>query len=228
MRAKLQPKLDSRRSIHPTYPTREDVRRHVQRMRYPWRDGIITLRGGQSTLSERRVVVTMNQVMNDTGMVCILFPQLFEGSGCLELLRQARVIGRGITDSEDREGVEGLDLEIVRILVAQLVHRFFVGDHTVARADWSVTRLSNRACVRTVRRIVIHIERRDESPLSVRSGVHGHCFFNCRLTGAHLIGSGRCPNRMPPCHGNSPLSHRAFRVALGYRTENTPRLFVKK
>jgi len=108
----------------PHTQTREDVRRHVQRMRYPWRDGIITLRGGQSTLSERRVVVTMNQVMNDTGMVCILFPQLFEGSGCLELLRQARVIGRGITDSEDREGVEGLDLEIVRILVAQLVHRF--------------------------------------------------------------------------------------------------------
>ena len=77
----------------------------------------------------------MDQVVNDARMVRILFPQLLKNGSCLELFRQARVIGRGITDTQDREGVESLDLEIVRILVAQLMHRFIVSDHTVARAD---------------------------------------------------------------------------------------------
>ena len=199
-----------------------------KRMRYPRCDRGITLRGGQSAFGERGIVVAMDQVVNDARMVCVLFPQLFEDGGCLELLRQTRVIRRGVTDTQDCEGVEGLDLEIVRILVAQLVHRFFVRDHTVTRSDWSMTRLPNRACARAVRRIIIHIERLDESSLSVRSGIHRHCFFNCRFTCAHLIGSGRRPNWMPPSHGDSPLSHRAFRVALRHRSENTSRLFVEK
>ena len=33
---------------------------------------------------------------------------------------------------------------------------------------------------------------------------------------------------MPPCHRNSPLRHRAFRVALGHRSKNASRLFVEK
>ncbi|PYL39427.1 MAG: hypothetical protein DMF36_05515 [Verrucomicrobia bacterium] len=121
----------------------------------------------------------------------------------------------GITCGQDREGVEGLDFELVRILVAQLMHRFFVSDHTIAWSNWSMTRLSNRACVRTLPRIVINVECRYESSLSIRSGVQCHCFFNSRFAGAHLVRPRRRPNRMPPCHGDSPLSHRAFGVALG-------------
>ena len=33
---------------------------------------------------------------------------------------------------------------------------------------------------------------------------------------------------MPPCHGDSPLRHRAFRVALGYGSKNASRLFIEK
>src|SRR5207249_11297050 len=198
--------------------TREDVRRHVQSMRNPWRDGIITSCCSQSALGEHRIVVTMDQVMNDAGMICVLFPQFFEDGGCLELLRQTGVIGCRVTDSQDRERVKGLHLEIVRILVAQLVHRFFVSDHTVAWSDWSVTRLSNRAWARTVWRIIINIERGNESPLSVRYALHRHCFFNGRLARAHLVRSGGCPNGVPPRHGDSPLSHRAFGVALSHRS----------
>src|SRR5882724_124717 len=197
-------------------------------MRYPRRNGCITSCRGQSSLGKHGIVVAMDQVVNYTRMVCVLFPQLFEDGGCLELLRQTSVIGRGITHTQHSERVEGLDLEIVRTLVAQLVHRFFVSDHTITRSDRSMTRLSNRGCARTIRRIVIHVERCDESSFSVRSCVHRHCFFNCRLTGFHFIGSRWRPYWMPPCHGNSPLSHRAFRVALCDRSENTSRLFVKK
>src|SRR5262245_49250007 len=124
--------------------TREDVRRHVQRVRYPWRDRGITLRGGQSALGKCRIIVAMDQVMNDARMIWVLFPKLFEDGGCLELFRQARVIRCGIADSKDRESVQGLGFEIVRILVAQLMHRSFVSNDPVARADWTMTRLSNR------------------------------------------------------------------------------------
>src|SRR6266567_2275261 len=84
----------------PHRQTRKDVRWHMQRVRYPWRDGIITLGRGQSALGERGIIVAMDQVMNDAGMVCVLFPELFQDGGCLKLLRQTRVIRRGVTDSQ--------------------------------------------------------------------------------------------------------------------------------
>src|SRR5216117_1826592 len=208
--------------------TSEDVRRHVQRVRYPWRNRIISPGRSQSTLGQRGIIVAMDQVMNYAGMVRVLFPQLFQDGGRLKLFRQTRVIGRGITFSQNRESVEGLRFEIVWILVPELVHRFFVSDHTVAWSDWSVTRLSNSAWARTVRRIIINIERGNESPLSVRYALHRHCFFNGRLARAHLVRSGGCPNGVPPRHGDSPLSHRAFGVALSHRSKNTSRLFVEK
>ena len=58
----------------------------------------------------------MDQVMNDAGMIWVLFPQLFQDRSCLKLLRQGRVIGRGITDCQNRESVEGLRFEIIRVL----------------------------------------------------------------------------------------------------------------
>src|SRR4029077_17796766 len=158
----------------PHSQTRKDVRWHVERVRYPRRDGSITLSSGQAALGERRIIVAMDQIMNDAGMICVLFPQLFQDGGCLELLRQTRVVGRGVTYSEDSERVEGLGFEIVWILVAELPHCFLVGNHPVARSHWSMTRLPDRTCVRTVWRIVIDIERGDESTLAICAGVHRH------------------------------------------------------
>ena len=212
----------------PHAQTREDVRWHVQRMRHPRRNRIISSGRGQSTLGEMGIIVAMDQVMNHAGMVWVLFPQLFQDGSCLQLFRQTGVAGCRITDCQHREGVEGLGFEIVRILVPELANCFFVGHHSIAWSDRSMTRLSNRACSRTVRCIVIDIQRPDESSLAVRAGVHRHRFFDGRFTRAHFIGSRWRPNRMPPRHGDSPLSHRAFRVALGHRSKNASRLFVKK
>ena len=204
------------------------MRRHVERVRHPWRNRSITLRGAEPALSQCRIIVAMDQVMNDTRMIWVLFPKLFEDDGCLELFRQARVVRCRVAYSQDRETVERLGFEIVRILVAELTHRVFVSHDAVARSDWAMTRLSNRTSVRTIRRIVIKIECRDESSFSIGSSVHGHCFFNGCLARTHLVKSGWCPNRMPPRHGNSPLSHGAFGIALGHRCENAPGLFVEK
>src|SRR2546430_3705185 len=197
-------------------------------MRHPWRDRIISFRRGESALRELRIIVAMDQVMNDAGMIGVLFPELFQDGGCLKLFRQTSVVERGITNSEYREGMEGLHFEIVRILVAQLAHRFFVRDYRIARPDWPMTRLPDGGCARTVRRMVIDIQRRDKSALAICAGIHYHPFFNSRFARAHFVRGRWRPNRMPPGHGDSPLRHRAFRVALGYSCKNAPRLFVKE
>ena len=188
----------------------------MQRVRHPWRDGIICLGCGQAALSELRIIVGMDQVMNDPGMFRVLFPELFQYAGGLKLFRQACVVRRGVTSSQHRERIKSLHFEIVRIFVAQLLHCFLVGDYPIARPDRTVTRLSNRSCARTVRRIVISVQRGDESALAIRPGLHRHRLFDGSFACAHFVGGRWSPDRMPPSHRDSPLSHCAFRIAFGY------------
>src|SRR5438477_12235034 len=124
----------------------------MQRMRHPWRNIIMTLGRSQSALCGLRIIVGMDEVMNDSRMVRVLFPQLFQHAGSLKLLRQARVVRRGVTSSQHGERVEGLHFEIVRMLVAELAHCFFIRDHAITRSNGPVTRLSNRSCGGTVGR----------------------------------------------------------------------------
>src|SRR5438132_14305705 len=111
----------------------------MQRVRHPWRDRIVSFRRGESALRELRIIVGMDQVVNHSGMVRVLFPELFQYAGCFTLFLSSGVVRRRVTDRQDRESVEGLHFEIVRILVAQLAHCGFVGNDTIARSDWPVT-----------------------------------------------------------------------------------------
>src|SRR5437588_11590309 len=113
----------------------------------------------------------MDQVMNDTGMVWILFPEFFQNGRCLKLLGQTGVGRRGITDTEDRESVKGLHFEVVRIFIAEFPHCRFVRNDAFARPHWSMTRLANCTCARTLRRVVVNVERSDKSALPIRAGV---------------------------------------------------------
>src|SRR5207248_10704391 len=116
----------------------------MQRVWHSWRNFVVTLGRNQSAFGKLRIIVGMDEVMDDSRMVRILFPQLFQHAGSLKLLRQARVVRRGVTSSEHRERVEGLHFEIIRMLVAELAHCFFIRDHPIARSGGPVTRLSNR------------------------------------------------------------------------------------
>src|SRR5438874_2589748 len=87
----------------------------------------------------------MDQVMNDTGMVWILSPELFQNGRSLKLLGQTGVTRRGITDSQDRETVKGLHFEVLRIFVAKLPHRRFVGNDAVAGPHWSIAHFGSRS-----------------------------------------------------------------------------------
>src|SRR5258707_10795821 len=62
----------------------------------------------------------------------------------------------------------------------------------------------------------------------MRAGVERHRLFNGSFTRTHFIRGRRRPDRMPPGHGDSPLRHRAFRIALRHRSKNASRLFVEK
>src|SRR5438046_10172313 len=149
----------------------------MQRVWHPWRNVIVALGRSQSALCGLRIIVGMDEVMNDSRMVRVLFPQLFQHAGSLKLLRQARIVRRGVTSSQHRERVEGLHFEIVRMLVAKLAHCFFICDHPIAWSHWSMTRLSYRRCDRTVWRVVIDVECSNESALPIRAVVHRHGLF---------------------------------------------------
>jgi hypothetical protein len=77
-RAKLRRSAIRGDRFIPHPETRKDVRRHMQRVRHPRRDRIICLGCGQAALSELRIIVGMDQVMNDPGMVRVLFPEFFQ------------------------------------------------------------------------------------------------------------------------------------------------------
>src|SRR5438034_5512402 len=124
--------------------------------------------------------------------------------------------------------MERLHFEIVRMLVAQLAHRGFVGDHTIAWSNWPMTRLPDGSCGSSVGAVVINIQRPDKFALALRAGIHCLRFFNSRFARAHFIRTRSPPDRMPPSHGDSPLCHCAFRVAIGHRWENAPSPLVNE
>src|SRR5437016_10480500 len=186
-----------RDGLFPHAKAGEDVRRHMQGVRNPRCDGTVAPGGGQPALSQCWVVVAVNQIVNDAGMVAVFLPQLFQESSGLKLLGQSRVSRACITRGQYREGVKGLRFEIVGILLGKLAHRFFISDYSIACSYWPMTRLSNRARVGAVRGIVVDIERPNESSLALRDSGHSHGLLDCCLAGTHFLGSRRCPARMP-------------------------------
>src|SRR5438067_12245758 len=80
-----------RDGLFPHTKAGEDVRWHVQRMRNPRCDRTVTTRGGQSALSQRGVVIAMNQIVGDAGMDAICLPQLFENSSSVKVIGSPRV-----------------------------------------------------------------------------------------------------------------------------------------
>ena len=75
-----------RDGLFPHAKPREDVRWHVQGMRNPRCDGTVTPGGGQPALSQCRVVVAVDQIVSDAGMVRVFLPQLFQESSGLKLI----------------------------------------------------------------------------------------------------------------------------------------------
>ncbi len=97
----------------PVAHAREDVRGHVKRMRRVGRDGGIGFRRRQALLGDRRIVVAVDQVVGDAGMVRMCLEQRFEYRGGLELVGVVLVGGIEIRRGDQRR--QDLGLGVVRI-----------------------------------------------------------------------------------------------------------------
>src|SRR5206468_12761506 len=91
-----------------------------------WRDARIALRGRARTIRERRVVVGVDDVMREPGMIRLLSPQRLEDAGRLELPRVGLVRRRRSRGEGD--GEEDLRLGVCRLLCYELSHRALVGE----------------------------------------------------------------------------------------------------
>src|SRR5437667_10367113 len=98
--------------------------------------------------------------------------------------------------------MEGLHFEIVRILVAQLAHRGFVGDHTIAWSNWPMTRLPDGSCRSSVGAVVINIQRPDKFALALRARIHCLRFFISPFARDQFNRTRWRPDRARPTHCN--------------------------
>jgi hypothetical protein len=72
---------------------REDMRWHVQGVGNPRSDGTVAPGGRQSALGECWIIVAVDQIVGDAGMLRIFLPQFFQETSRLQLIGQRRVGG---------------------------------------------------------------------------------------------------------------------------------------
>ena len=77
------------------------------------RDLRVELGGGQAFVGDRRIIVEMDQIVRDTGMLRLALPDRLQDCRALELLRVGLVIGRRRRIERDR--IENLRFVVVRI-----------------------------------------------------------------------------------------------------------------
>ena len=204
------------------------MRWHVQGVGNPRRDRTVTAGGSQSALRVRRIIVAMDQIVGDAGMLGIFLPQLFEDAQRLRVdwTTSCRSGWRSPPPAPPRRKRSAFQnrRDIDRKACASLFH---------TRPRDRAARLAHDKTARprpsrAVRRAVIGIQRCDKLPLAIGAGLHRHGLVRCRFAGAHFVGSRRRPDRMPPRHGDSPLRHGTGWILGGDLGENPARLFVKK
>ena len=99
--------------VLPEANARENVRGHVQGVGRGGRDLGVTAGGGNAELGQLRLVVGVNQIMRDSGMVGFAGKQRFENGGGLFAVGESLVVVR--LGGEQRERVEYRGFVIVGI-----------------------------------------------------------------------------------------------------------------
>ena len=105
----------------------ENVRRHVLRVRRIRRDLRIAQRRRQAFGGDARIVVQMDQIMRDAGMLRLALEDRLEDGRPLELVGVGLVGGRRRDIERDR--VEDLGFVVIGIFRRQRLHRLQIGLH---------------------------------------------------------------------------------------------------
>ena len=102
----------------PIADAREDMRRHVLRMGGAGRDLGVEPRRVEPLLGDRRIVVEMDQVVRDAGMLRLALEDRLQDRRALELVGVGLVGGR--SRGVERQRVVDLRLVVVRIALREL------------------------------------------------------------------------------------------------------------
>src|SRR5262249_33873915 len=199
--------LVRRRRLLPVTKPRENMGRHVLRMRD--RSGRCGISAGclQSFFGMFWIIVSMNQVMQYPGMLWILSVYLFKESGCRSLFLD--LPDTFFHGSENREPIEKLGFVVWKLFV-DCFHSFSVG----------LIALRFRTCT------CVFVKR--------SQGLEIHLFAGCALGCLHASlnegpGSGfilpcrRIPEWMVVGHSRAPISHCALRVGSNDLVERVQR-----
>ena len=103
----------------------KDVRRHVQPVRRRGGDFGITLCRFEPLIRDRRIIVGVNQVMSDAGVIRLALEDRLQDRCGLELVRIGLVCRRRC--HVQRQGIIHLRFVVVRIALRQLLHHLHIG-----------------------------------------------------------------------------------------------------
>ena len=185
--------------------------RHVERVRRGGRELGVAVGRLQPALGERRVVVGMDQVVHDARVVRLARELRLQDLGRLELPRVG-LVGRQCCDVE-RERMVDRGLGVVRIARVELRHRLLVGQHA-------------RAMVLGVGIAVELRERGDVARLARALGPKlARLLQRCPTLG-QVLGRRRRERVGEERHGDPPMGHRAFGIALQHLGERVVRGLV--
>jgi hypothetical protein len=188
------------------------MRRHVQRMRSGGSDLRISAGGRQAELRQLWLVIAVDQVMHNSGMIGLGGEQLLQDrASFLAVGKRGVVIGLG---REQRERIKSSRLVVVRILPVHLLHCRGVSP-------------GSRFVVRFLAVGVERLQGQDVIALAVsRPGLHLAGLLQLRrgpLDGWRIR---LIPELMPQAHGLAPVRHGALRVLLFDVEKSLLRLFV--
>src|SRR5712692_5505650 len=132
-------------------------------MRGGGRDSGVLIGGGHTALRQRRVVQAMNEIVRHTRMIGVFGVNGRKDLGGLQLVGVGLVaVPRGFVQ---RQGVEHLGLDVVRILARKLLHRFLIVKRARVLVDLVV--------------VLIHLlDRREPVALALGLGTDRLAFFN--------------------------------------------------
>ena len=186
---------------------RINVRRHVLRVRRRRRDLRVLVRHRHALARERREIVAVDEVMRDAGMLRILLVERLEDADRLQQRRHVLVV-EGLVE---RERVEHLRLDVVRVLLRQRRHRLLV----VPGA---------RVLVDLVEVPVELLDRRQPVALALGLGADRLALLHRIEAALERRGVPRADERVGARrHGEPPVGDRAARIGLGNGGERLQR-----
>ena len=194
----------------PETEAREDVRRHVLRVRHGRRDLRVAPRSAEPARGQGRIVIAVDDVVRDAGMVRLLGQDLLEDRARLQLIG-VRLVGRRRRRVQ-RERIEHRGLAVVGIAPVELLHRLLVGG-------------GPRAMVQLVVVAIVRLDRGDVVLLARRCGQPTRLLQGGRALLQHRRARG-LPERVVDAHRHAPVAHRAGRILRRQLGEGLLRLLV--